>query len=186
MSWLESNPAQVDAALVSRFASIRLLVLDCDGVMTDGGLYYDPEGKVTKRFHVQDGLGIKLAQKCGLEIAVLSGLDQPAVAARIAELGVSRYMGGRVKKLPLVDGWRQELGLEWEHVAFMGDDWVDAAVMRQVGLSLAPANAQPEICSMAAWVSSKYGGHGAVRQAIAAILTAQGAYAQLWQEWLAS
>lgn len=166
-----------------RARRIKLLVLDCDGILTDGGLYYDAEGRISKRFHVQDGLGIKLAQKAGLSIAVISGLDHQAVARRVSELGVNHYLGGRARKFPWVDDLRKSLGMELDQVAYMGDDWVDAAVMSRVGLALTVPAAQPEIKDLAHWISSRQGGHGAVREAIALILSAQGVYETIWREW---
>ncbi len=162
---------------------IRVLVLDVDGVLTDGGLYYDSEGKISKRFNVQDGLGIKLAQAAGLEIAVISGLDSAAVESRVRELGVEHYYAGRLEKIPLLDKIRAAKNLEYAHLAYLGDDWVDAGPMRVVGLPMAVANAQPEIRDMAAWVSTAHGGHGAVREAVNFILKAQGKLDALWQEW---
>ena len=166
-----------------RAKRIRLLVLDVDGVLTDGGLYYDPLGEVSKRFHVQDGLGIKLAQAGGNEVAAITGLESEAVRARLEQLGIKRRQMGHAKKLPFLQEMANELGFDITETAFMGDDWVDAAVMRRVGLALAVANAQPEILSLAHWVSTREGGRGAVREAIAFILTAQGKYASLWRKW---
>lgn len=169
--------------LEERARRIRLLILDCDGVLTDGGVYYDAQGQITKRFHVHDGLGMKFAQKAGLTLAVISGLAHDGVAARMAELGVAHYVGGKVQKLPWIENLRQLLGLTWEEIAYMGDDWVDAGPMCRAGLPLTVPGAQPEIKALAAWVSSRQGGHGAVREAIALILSAQGRYEALWQEW---
>lgn len=169
--------------LAERAKAIRLLVLDCDGVLTDGGLHYDHEGNVVKRFHVQDGLGIKLGQSAGLEFAVISGLEHDGVEKRVRSLGIKHYLGGHFRKVPWVEDLRVKLGLEWPAIAYMGDDWVDAGPMRRVGLPLAVPNAQPEILELAAWVSTRPGGQGAVREAVAMILEAQGTYHGLWQEW---
>ncbi|MDY7000495.1 MAG: phenylphosphate carboxylase subunit delta [Thermodesulfobacteriota bacterium] len=163
--------------------NIRVLVLDVDGVLTDGGLHYDSEGKISKRFNVQDGLGIKLAQAAGLEIAVISGLDSKAVESRVRELEIEPYYAGRLEKIPLLDEIRAAKGLEYSHLAYMGDDWVDAGPMRVVGLPMTVADAQPEIKDMAVWVSKAQGGHGAVREAINFILKAQGKLDKLWREW---
>lgn len=164
-----------------RARKIRLLVLDVDGVLTDGGLYYDSQGRVMKRFHVQDGLGIKVAQASGLEIAVITGLNHNAVEARCRELGITEYLAGNFEKVPLIEALRQKKGLGFDEIAFLGDDWVDAGVMRLVGLPMAVANAQPEVLSLAAWVSQKHGGHGAVREAIAFILDAKGLLAEAFK-----
>ncbi|MEW5773149.1 MAG: HAD hydrolase family protein [Thermodesulfobacteriota bacterium] len=166
-----------------RAARIRLLVLDVDGVLTDGGLYYGPDGVAMKRFHVQDGLGIKLAQAAGLVVAVISGLDSPAVAARMRELGVSDYHAGHRNKIPLLEGICAKHGLTLEETAFLGDDWVDAAPLSRVGLPMAVANAQPEILARAAWISTRPGGQGAVREAVRFLLESQGKLDGLWAEW---
>jgi 3-deoxy-D-manno-octulosonate 8-phosphate phosphatase (KDO 8-P phosphatase) len=152
-------------------------------VLTDGGLYYGPEGQMAKRFQVQDGLGIKLAQAAGLHIAVISGLDSPAVAKRMEELGVTDYHAGHIAKLDLVRGVCQRAGCTLEEAAFLGDDWVDAGPLRAVGLPMAVSNAQPEILQMAAWVSQRPGGQGAVREAIRFILEARGLLDGLWALW---
>lgn len=163
--------------------NIRLLVLDVDGVLTDGGLYYDHEGRVTKRFNVQDGFGIKAAQAAGLEIAVITGLNHGAVESRVRELGIEDYYAGNFEKVPLLEELRRNKGLDFSQIAYLGDDWVDAGVMKRVGLAMAVANAQPEILDMAAWTASKSGGHGAVREAIAFILRSQGKLEDIWRRW---
>lgn len=168
---------------MGRARRVALLVLDVDGVMTDGGLWYDADGAIRKRFHVHDGLGIKLAQMAGIEVAMISGLDQGAAAARARELGIAEYHGGHVRKLPILEGVLARLGLGLEQTAFLGDDWVDAPVMARVGLPMAVADAQPEIVDMALWVSRRPGGQGAVREAVRFLLAAQGKLEGLWREW---
>ncbi|MCK9241412.1 phenylphosphate carboxylase subunit delta, partial [Desulfocurvus sp.] len=123
----------VGASARERAALVRLLVLDVDGVLTDGGLYYDAEGNVSKRFNVQDGLGIKVAQAAGLEIAVITGLESKAVEKRVRELGVEEYHAGHLAKAPLLEGMRRARGLEWSQLAYLGDDWVDAGPLGLVG-----------------------------------------------------
>ncbi len=172
-----------DASARERAALVRLLVLDVDGVLTDGGLYYDAEGNVSKRFNVQDGLGIKVAQAAGLEIAVITGLESKAVEKRVRELGVEEYHAGHLAKAPLLEGMRRARGLEWSQLAYLGDDWVDAGPLGLVGLPMAVANAQPEILDLAAWVSVRPGGHGAVREAVRFILDARGDLEAQWALW---
>lgn len=162
---------------------IRLLVLDVDGVLTDGGLYYGPDGAIVKRFNVQDGLGVKLAQAAGLMVAVITGLDSPAVERRVRELGITDYHPGHVAKVPLLQGLCDKYGLTMAEVAYLGDDWVDASPLVRVGLPMAVANAQPEVLALAAWVSTRPGGQGAVREAVRFILEARGRLEALWLEW---
>jgi len=164
-------------------AGIKLLILDVDGVLTDGGLYYDHEGNVTKRFNVQDGLGIKLAQSFGLNVAVITGLNHGAVEARVRELGIVEYHAGHVDKVPLMDAICGRLGLARPEVAYLGDDWVDVGVMQAVGLPMAVANAQPEILALAKWVSRLSGGQGAVREAVMFLLRCRGQYQAAWEKW---
>ncbi len=164
--------------------NIKLLVCDVDGVMTDGGLYYSEEGQIIKRFCVQDGLGIKLAQHAGLEIAVITGLVSRAVRKRIEGLGICEYHEGHREKGGLLKELVVRKGLSLSQVAYLGDDWVDAAPMRMVGLPMAVKNAQPEIKRLALWISSKRGGEGAVREAISFILRAQGKLKGVWERWI--
>lgn len=167
-----------------RAKNIALLILDVDGVLTDGGIYYDDRGRVSKRFNVQDGLGIKMALSVGLECAVISGLNAPAVASRVRELGITEYHPGHTNKAIIIREICARRNLDLVQVAYLGDDWVDASAMRLVGLPMAVVNAQPEITALAAWVSKTPGGHGAAREAIAFILKIQGKYRVLWEEWL--
>ncbi|WP_031478903.1 KdsC family phosphatase [Maridesulfovibrio frigidus] len=164
-------------------AKIKLLILDVDGVLTDGGLYYDHDGNVTKRFNVQDGLGIKFAQQAGLDLAVITGLNHGAVESRVTELGITEYYPGQRDKVPFYEKLIQEKGLKPEEVAYIGDDWIDAPVMLKVGLPMSVCNAQPEIIGIAKWVSKKPGGHGAVREAISFLLESQGLLEDIWREW---
>lgn len=164
-------------------AGVKLLILDVDGVLTDGGLYYDHEGRVTKRFHVQDGLGIKLAQSLGLGIAVITGLNHGAVASRVRELGITEYHAGHVDKVPLMREICGRAGCAPQEVAYLGDDWVDAGVMQAVGLPMAVKNAQPEILSLARWVSTLCGGQGAVREAVMFLLRCRGQFDAAWEKW---
>jgi len=168
---------------VLRARNIEILILDVDGVLTDGGLYYTSEGQAMKRFHVQDGLGIKVAQSAGLEIAVITGLNSQAVERRIRELGVSSYYPGRVSKIPCLLEIVEERRLRLDQVAFLGDDWADAGVMRKVGLPMAGLKSPPEILDLALWVSRIPGGSGAVREAINFILQAQGKLEESWRKW---
>ncbi len=163
---------------------VKLVVLDVDGVLTDGGLYYDQSGCIMKRFHVQDGLGIKMAAQAGLEFAVITGLDSPAVRRRVTELGIGHYHPGHHRKAPILRSIAEKTGISPQQMAYVGDDWVDAAPMSMVGLPLAVANARPEILKLAVWTTRANGGQGAVREAIDFILRAQGKLDLLWQDWL--
>ncbi len=162
---------------------IRLLVLDVDGVLTDGGLYYDLQNQVMKRFDVQDGLGIKIAQTVGIVVAVITGLVSSCVAARVSDLGICDYYAGFLDKRVCLEEIRQKYQLEWQQVAYLGDDWVDLSVMQMVGLPLAVANAQPEVKNIASYITTAQGGQGAVREVIRHLLMAQGKYDAVLAAW---
>ena len=153
---------------------VRLVALDVDGVLTDGGLHYDPEGREQKRFHVADGLGIKLLRRAGLEVAIISGRASPAVAARARELGIAHLHQGVEDKRALLDQLLARLELCPAQVAYMGDDLPDLPVLRVVGFPAAPADARPEVRQAARWVTSAPGGRGAVRELAEHLLKAQG------------
>ncbi|BCS87251.1 KdsC family phosphatase [Pseudodesulfovibrio sediminis] len=172
----------VDAAF-ELARNIKLLVLDVDGVLTDGGLYYGDDGIVMKRFNVQDGLGIKLAQASGLEIGVITGLNQKPVEKRVTELGIKYYYSGKHDKAPLFKEICDQVGIQPSEAAFMGDDWIDLGVMAVAGLAMSVPNAVPETLSVADWVSTRRGGDGAVREAISFILEARGLKEEAWKQW---
>ena len=181
---MQHNPHKQTAAL-SRARQVKMLLCDVDGVFTDGGLFYDSKGRVSKRFHVHDGFGVKLAQSSGLRIGVITGLQSEAVKLRMEELGIQEYHAGYRRKVELLPGICSRNALQDGELAFLGDDWVDAPLLARVGLPMAVANAQQEILDMALWVSGCDGGGGAVREAVSFILGAWGALEQAWQEWLA-
>ena len=159
-----------------RVGRIRLLVLDVDGVLTDGGLYYGPAGEETKRFHVQDGLAVVAAQRAGLHVAVISGRASASVTRRMAELGVVEVHQGVEDKAAVLASLMTRLGVGPRQVAMMGDDLIDLPLMRQVGLALAPPNAVPEVRRAAHWISRRRGGDGAVREALELLLRARKAW----------
>lgn len=163
--------------------AVRLMVLDVDGVLTDGGLYYDESGCVMKRFNVQDGLGIKMAPQAGIDFAVITGLESPAVKRRVTELGIAHYYPGHHRKAPILREISEKTGIPFAHMAYVGDDWVDAEPMAMVGLPIAVPNARPEILKLAAWTTRAAGGQGAVREAIDFVLRAQGKLDAMWREW---
>lgn len=166
---------------------VKLLVLDVDGVLTDNAVWHDgaaQQGGGFKRFGIQDGMGLKLLMHSGVEVAVISGLGNVQAEHRMRELGVREFHGGHLKKLPVFEKILESKGLEPSQAAYMGDDWLDAAVLARAGLPMAPADAQPEILRLAAWVSGKPGGSGAVREAARFLLLAQGRLSGLWTRWL--
>ncbi|WP_428826869.1 KdsC family phosphatase [Azonexus sp. IMCC34842] len=158
----------------ARAARIKLVAFDIDGVMTDGGLHYTDNGGELKTFNVQDGLGLKMMQRAGIELAIVTGRTSGVVAARAADLGIEHVYQGVADKRAAVGGLLDKLGLHWPDCAFMGDDLIDLPAMTRCGLAIAPANARPIVKERAHAVTDAGGGHGAVREAIELILSAQG------------
>jgi 3-deoxy-D-manno-octulosonate 8-phosphate phosphatase (KDO 8-P phosphatase) len=157
-------------------ARIRLLVLDVDGVLTDGVLVYGPAGEETKRFHVRDGLAMKAAREAGIEIAILSGRASAAVTRRMSELGLVEVHQGVEDKAAALPSLLARLGIEAHETAAMGDDLPDLPLMRMAGLALAPSDAAREVRQAAAWVARAPGGRGAVRDAVEMLLEARKAW----------
>ena len=159
-----------------RASRIRLLVLDVDGVLTDGGLFVSASGEEAKRFHVHDGLALVAARKAGLQIAILSSRASAAVTRRMTELGVGEVHQGVTDKAGALDALRERLGLAVGEVAMMGDDLPDLPAMARAGLALAPANAAAEVKRAAHWVARRRGGDGAVREAVEMLLKSRRAW----------
>lgn len=170
---MNATPRAVELA-----QSIKLVLLDVDGVFTDGKLYYaaGPDGSMveTKAFDSQDGIGIRLAHHGGLKTGIISGRNSPAVQDRAVDLGISYIYQGVLKKIPAYEEIRAKAGVSPHEVAFVGDDLTDLAVMKLVGLPMAVENARPEVKEFAPYVTASRGGSGAVREAIEFLLKAQG------------
>ncbi|MGI9330298.1 MAG: KdsC family phosphatase [Gammaproteobacteria bacterium] len=154
-----------EAKLIDKAAGIRLLVLDVDGVLTDGRLLYDGQGGESKAFHVRDGYGMKQLMEHGCDIAVISGRRSAAVERRLQELGVQHAVLGQEDKLPALQEIARQSGIkDFSTIACMGDDVPDLALMNEVGLAFAPADAHPAVTARAHWQSLSNGGRGAVRE----------------------
>ncbi len=153
---------------------IRLLVLDVDGVMTDGGISLDDLGRETKRFHVRDGAGIRMWMKLGLEVALITGRSGMVVHHRARELGITHVVTGSKDKAEAFASLCAQLAIEPSAAAMLGDDIPDLSVLRVCGFPMAVADASREVLAIARFVTKQPGGHGAVREAIEHILRAQG------------
>src|SRR4051812_2475151 len=170
----------IESSLARR---VRLLGLDVDGVLTDNGVYIGPVGGSRvefKRFDIQDGLGLILLRTAGLPVVWLSGRSSEATTLRAAELRIEELLqvpGPR--KLAALDELLIRRGVAWEEVAFVGDDLADLPVLRRVGLPIAVANAVAEVKAVAKYVTRASGGHGAVREAVEALLKARGVWPEL-------
>ena len=167
----------ISEEIIARARRIKLLLLDCDGVLTDGGLYYTFDGKRVlegaKVFHIHDGLGLKLAREAGLKVGIISGRISPALSARARDLQIDYLHQGIDDKLSVYEHIRTTEGVAGEEVAYAGDDLPDLPVMRRVGLAIAVADAVVEVRESAHFVTNKPGGRGAAREIAELLLKAQ-------------
>jgi len=154
-------------------ARVRLLVLDVDGVLTDGRLYYDADGRESKGFHVRDGYGIQNVLAAGIGVAVISGRRSSAAAARLAELRIPHVFLGRNDKREVLDQLLEELRISLDDVACVGDDALDLEIMVPAGLGITVADAHPDALRAADWVTAASGGRGAVREICDLLLSAR-------------
>jgi 3-deoxy-D-manno-octulosonate 8-phosphate phosphatase (KDO 8-P phosphatase) len=168
-----------ERTLADRLAAIELLVLDVDGVLTDGGILYADDGTELKRFHVRDGSALKLWRSVGKRAAVISGRRSPVVERRAAELGLHPVIQGAEHKLEALAFILRATGLRPEQVCAVGDDLPDLPVLRHCGLAVAVADACREVRADAHHVTAAPGGRGAVREVVEWLLTAQGHWAGL-------
>ena len=160
--------------LLRRFAGIRLLSLDVDGVLTDGGLYYTEDGVLLRKFNVKDGQGIKQVLAAGVEVAIVSAGSAPTIRCRARDLGIAHVIVGTEDKLAALTGLCRRLGIGLAEVAHVGDDVNNLPVMEAVGVALSVADAMPQVLEAAAFVSLRGGGDGAVREICDLLVTARG------------
>ncbi len=159
--------------LRERLEHIKLLVLDVDGVLTNGSLYYGPNGECHKRFHVRDGLGIRMLQHFGVEVAVISARKSSLVQQRMSDLKIAHWHTGKEDKLEALAEIFQKNGLSLAQTAYLGDDLLDVPVMRKVAAAFAVGDAHPFTRAVAHHTTDARGGEGAVREVTDAILEAQ-------------
>ena len=157
-------------SISSKAKKIKLLLLDVDGVMTDGTIILDNQGNETKAFHVRDGHGVKLAQKAGIVIGIITGRSSEVVNVRARELGIQEVHQGAKEKIIVYDSLVSKYGLRDEEVAYIGDDIVDVSIFKRVGLAAAVADADPSVRSHVDVITKTEGGRGAVREVINLIL----------------
>ena len=164
---------RMDAALRERASKICMLILDVDGVLTDGKLYFDHSGNEMKAFNTRDGLGMKALQKVGIEVAVITGRKSEAVTHRMAQLGIKHVYQGREDKLDAFLDLLEITGLDAQQTCFAGDDWIDLPVLLRAGLAVSVADAEDRVKQQAHWITRRNGGDGAVREICNLILAAQ-------------
>ena len=165
-------------------SNINLLILDVDGVLTDGGIIRDDSGQQIKRFHVRDGAGIVLWRRLGKEVAIITGKESEVVTYRAQELGIEHVYQNVGNKLEAYDQLKEELGVNDSNIAYVGDDLPDLPVMRRVAVPIAVADAVEEVRGVAKYVTKFPGGYGAVRDAIEFLCKEQGLWQQVMDRYL--
>lgn len=178
MSWFPE-------ALRERLAAVRLLAMDVDGVLTDGTLYYGAEGEALKRFHVRDGLGLRLLRGAGVALAVISARESAPLARRVRDLKIDHALFGVEHKGQALERLMAERGLDRAAVAYAGDDLIDIPAMQRAGVAITVQDGHELVKPHADWVTAAPGGHGAVREIADALLAARGALEDACQRLLA-
>ncbi len=175
---MQLNPPFTEEEVRRLAANIKVLLMDVDGVLTDGHLYLvpGPDGKLveTKGFDSQDGIALRWLSWFSIRTGVISGRESPATAERASQVGMSWVFQGHIEKIPLFERVCAEANVKPSEVAYVGDDLTDVVIMRRAGLSFATANARPEVKSSATAVTAAAGGAGAVREVAELLLQAQG------------
>src|SRR5690554_1463342 len=166
--------SKVSAAVIERVRQVRLMAFDVDGVLTDGRLWYSPQGEQLKSFHVLDGHGLKLLLDSGITVALVTGRDGAVISRRAAELGIGHVLHDVRDKATALQTLAQEAGCNLSQVGYMGDDIIDMPAMQRAGFAASVPNAPAYVIQAAHWVSPSPGGAGAVRDCCDLILAAQG------------
>lgn len=169
--------------LTQRAIAIKLLLLDVDGVLTDGKLYFGNNGEELKAFNIQDGLGIKFLQRSGIQVGIVTGRTSQLVANRARDLGIAHVIQGREDKLVAIKELIHQHQIQLREVAYMGDDLPDLSAISAVGLGMTVANGVADVKKVAHWTSQYRGGHGAIREACEVILAAQGKWDRLVRDY---
>ena len=165
--------------LLLKAQGIRWAIFDVDGVLTDGRIYVSERGEEFKAFSTLDGHGLKLLAQAGITPVVITGRDSPAVRRRVTDLGIQHAVYGAHDKFAAANQLMPQLGLGWDTLAAMGDDWPDLPLMTRAAFACAPANAHAEVKAVAQHVTAAQGGHGAARECCDLLLIAAGRYAAL-------
>jgi 3-deoxy-D-manno-octulosonate 8-phosphate phosphatase (KDO 8-P phosphatase) len=162
-----------------RLRKIRLLLLDVDGVLTDGRITYDANGVESKTFDVKDGHGLKMLQRAGIKVGIITGRTSEIVALRARELGIEILHQGAKQKLPPYEAVLQEHGFEDREVAYVGDDLVDLPILKRVGFAVTVADGVEELRGRVDYVTRRPGGHGAVREVCDLLLKETGCWGEV-------
>ncbi len=167
-----------------RLANIELLLLDVDGVLTDGSINYCDSGEQIKRFNVKDGLGLKLLMNAGIGVGIITGLSSKALEHRCNKLGITLLFAGIKNKSKVLDSIITQTGINLDNIAFVGDDLIDLPVIQRVGISFSVADACDDVKKRCDIITKKKGGHGAVREVCENILKAKGVWRDILNKYL--
>jgi 3-deoxy-D-manno-octulosonate 8-phosphate phosphatase (KDO 8-P phosphatase) len=159
--------------LINKAKNVRCLICDVDGVLTNGHIFLDNTGNELKSFNIQDGLGIKLLQNAGIEVAIITGSQNKIIDHRMQQLKIQHYFKGQINKQAAYEQLKSNLNLEDQDFAYIGDDLPDLPIMQQVGFSISVANAVNKVKMNADWSTELPGGNGGVREACDFILNSQ-------------
>jgi 3-deoxy-D-manno-octulosonate 8-phosphate phosphatase (KDO 8-P phosphatase) len=170
--------------VIDKAKAISLLILDVDGVLTDGHLHFSNTGDELKSFHIQDGLGIKLLHDNAIAVAIITGRQSNIVNKRATELNIQHVIQGREDKLKALEQLRAQLNLQYHNIAYAGDDLPDLSAIRAAGLGITVANGHRYVAEHADWQTQARGGEGAVREICELILHAQDKLLSSWSSYL--
>jgi 3-deoxy-D-manno-octulosonate 8-phosphate phosphatase (KDO 8-P phosphatase) len=173
----------IDEDVLARAARVRLLLMDVDGVMTDGTYWHVPDGQgglaEIKAFDSQDGIAFQWMRRFGIKAGLISGRVSVSTEERARSAGFAFVYQGHTEKIPILEEILEKAGLQAEQLGYVGDDVTDVVVMHRVGLAIATANAKPEVKAEAHWATPSPGGHGALRDAVELLLKAQGHWGEI-------
>ncbi len=172
--------------VLEKAKNIKCIICDIDGVLTDGLIYIDNHANELKAFNIQDGLGLKLLMAAGIEVAVITGSKNAVIEHRMKQLGIQHYFTNQINKQAAFQELKSRLNLNNEHFAYVGDDLPDLPIMKQVGLSVAVANAVRQVKDIAVLNAELHGGRGAVREVCDLILQAQNKLESALEKFLAA
>ncbi|WP_087461011.1 KdsC family phosphatase [Oleiphilus messinensis] len=171
-------------SILDRAKGIQLLGLDVDGVLTDGRLYFSAQGDELKAFNILDGHGIKMLQKHGVVVCIITGRKSPLTEKRASDLGIKHLLQGREDKLIALKELSEQLNINFPHIAYVGDDLPDLSAIRASGLGITVPNAHPFVRKHADWTTPSRGGEGAIREVCDMILDAKGLLEDLHETYL--
>jgi len=181
---LKAKMTTVSAAIREAAGRVRMVLVDVDGVLTDGSIHIGPNGEESRNFHARDGMGVRLGQQGGLAFGIISGRSCEAVTRRAAELDFTEVHQGIRDKLACFEDILARSELSENAVCFVGDDLIDVPIMRRVGLAAAPGDAAPEAREAAHFVTAAAGGRGALREVVDLLLRASGNWERVTNPWL--